>query len=94
MPTFTETQLDYLQSKQLAESVLESKRRQLDFGQGYTFEIWFNRENAHPVYKLKGPSVDINEIPPVVLRRYYQAVVRLRDWVADRVADFPDFGDI
>lgn len=94
MPTFTETQLNYLQNKQVAESTLDALTQDISLGQGYALKIWFNRENAHPRYRMIGPNLNINHIPPAVLVRYYRAVTRLRDWENDRVNDFPTFADI
>lgn len=99
MATLTElsTTLNSLNSQLLAQLKVYNTKTHLGRGYFLYTKIALTNNAITPfTYGLTSAksSLDINNIPKIVLKRYAQAIQRLLDWTKDLSANFPTFNDL
>ena len=63
-----------------------------DLTNGYTFFAATERRGVtvEVKYWMEGPETNINLIPRIVLKNYYEKARRMEQWFAGQIHDFPD----
>lgn len=91
MPTFTQTETDYIAAVDAVDAIRDTVSGEYKLGSGYSLNVVMKRRGSKiSIEREFNGKNDLDKLPDDIARKYVETIDLIERWKNDELPDFPD----